>query len=603
MPWDSSSGKVSAASAIELCEKTYAHIAVFRNTIDIMTEFSSSSIYLTGGNKSSRTFVENWLRRIKVQRLTEQFFREYFRSGNVFLYRFDGKFSKEDLRKIRSEADSGRVSLAASKSRIALRYVILDPKNVVALSTSNFSHCKYVKVLSPYEIEQLRNPKTEEDQAVFDALSADAKKKIRGQGLTASGVEIELDPKRLCYVFYKKQPYEPFAIPFGFPVLKDIDRVEALKNMDQAISRTAQNVVLLITMGEKKHEYGGGVNPKAMASIQNIFSNESVTRVLVSDYTTKAQFAIPEIGNILDPKKYEVLERSIRYGLQNIIVGEERLANQMIKVKVFLERLSEGQEAFLQDFLQPEIRKVCKDMGFRKIPTAHFQGSSLKDEVQMMRIYTRLGEIGFLTPEQVFRAMETGILPEDAELDEAQDKYVKSRRKAHFNPVGSGTPMISSPTPPDTGNGNGKESGKPTSPNDGRPAGSSGIPQTTKKVSPQGTSSAKEGKYGVKKMADTVWAISRFSSEAEKAIKRKYKIKELTEQQEIMAASLVERVITTASKGKWSTELKKYLGDPEQLAFNLNSPISKAVEEIAQEHQTDYYTAALLYHSRHGKDS
>ena len=115
----------------------------------------------------------------------------------------------------------------------------------------------------------------------------------------------KLDNAKLSYVFYKKQDYEPFAIPFGFPVLDDINAKLELKKMDQSITRTVENVILLITMGADPEK--GGVNPNNMAAMQNLFKNESVGRVLVSDYTTKAEFVIPELNLVLGPEKYQIL--------------------------------------------------------------------------------------------------------------------------------------------------------------------------------------------------------------------------------------------------------------------------------------------------------
>ena len=39
----------------------------------------------------------------------------------------------------------------------------------------------------------------------------------------SDGIRIKLDPGHLVYSFYKKQDYEPFAVPFGYPVLDDIN--------------------------------------------------------------------------------------------------------------------------------------------------------------------------------------------------------------------------------------------------------------------------------------------------------------------------------------------------------------------------------------------
>ena len=105
------------------------------------------------------------------------------------------------------------------------------------------------KILSEYELERLKNPKTEEDQQVFDSLDKETQDKIKSNTFNFDGVQIKLDPDKLIYSFYKKQDYEPFAIPFGFPVLDDLNWKIELKKIDQAISRTIENVVLLITMG------------------------------------------------------------------------------------------------------------------------------------------------------------------------------------------------------------------------------------------------------------------------------------------------------------------------------------------------------------------
>ena len=58
-----------------------------------------------------------------------------------------------------------------------------------------------------------------------------------------------------------------------------------------------------------------------LEAMQKLFENESIGRVLIADYTTKAEFVIPDIASLLDPKKYEVIDRDINIGLNNILVG------------------------------------------------------------------------------------------------------------------------------------------------------------------------------------------------------------------------------------------------------------------------------------------
>ena len=65
----------------------------------MMSEFANSELYLEGGNSNSREFFKKLFDRIQIWDLKDQYFREYYRSGNIFLYRIDGKFNLEDFRK------------------------------------------------------------------------------------------------------------------------------------------------------------------------------------------------------------------------------------------------------------------------------------------------------------------------------------------------------------------------------------------------------------------------------------------------------------------------------------------------------------------------
>ena len=180
-----------------------------------------------------------------------------------------------------------------------------------------------------------------------------------GGSFSNEGISINLDPKRLSYSFYKKQDYEPFAIPFGFPVLDDINAKLELKKMDQSITRTVENVILLITMGADPEK--GGVNPNNMTAMQNLFKNESVGRVLVSDYTTKAEFIMPELNLVLGPEKYQVLNEDIKQGLQNVIVGEEKFNSTQVKAQIFIDRLKESRHGFLNDQLESAQKELLKE--------------------------------------------------------------------------------------------------------------------------------------------------------------------------------------------------------------------------------------------------
>jgi hypothetical protein len=574
LPYSYGQDGVNVRDSIELCQKAYANISVFRNAIDVMSEFANSGIYLEGGTKSSRDFVYKWFERINLWNLKDQYFREYYRSGNIFLYRVDGKFSKTDFDKITKIYGS---SLSLKPGKLPVKYILLNPYDIVAKNGSSFDSGLYEKILSQYDIERLKNPKTEYDQQVFESLDGDIKEQILKGGYNSDGIKVKLDPSHLVYSFYKKQDYEPFAIPFGYPVLDDINFKLELKQIDQAICRTIENVILLITMGAEPDK--GGINPRNMEAMQNLFKNESVGRVLVSDYTTKAQFVIPDIGKVVGPAKYEVINNDIRDGLQNVIVGDERYSNTQVKAKIFLERLEESRNAFIYDFLQPQVKMVCQNLGFRKYPTVKFEQTDIKDEVQLQRVATRLMELGIITPEQGMDVLEKGSYPKPESMESAQKIYIDQRKEGMYNPIVGGVPMVG----PGPEEGAGLDQSKKEV---GRPIGTSGIPQDQ--------ASDSSDLYSRKGIQETVYKTEALRNLGYKQMRQKLKKKSLKSFEKKMIDDLCESVIVSSASSKWESMLEECLTNPDKIE-SLSA--RSEVQSISISHGLDLYSAALLYHS------
>ena len=565
LPYEYSSEGITCRDAIELCQKAYCNVAVFRNAIDIMSEFTNTDVYLEGGSKKSREFFYEWFKRVNLTSLKDQYFREYYRSGNVFLYRIDGKFQVDDYAKLMNQVGT----IGSSTNKIPLKYILLNPYDVVAKRTTTFNYGSvYQKVLSEYELARLSNPQTEEDIAIFEALDDEIKTSILGGSFSNEGISINLDPKRLSYSFYKKQDYEPFAIPFGFPVLDDINAKLELKKMDQSITRTVENVILLITMGADPEK--GGVNPNNMAAMQNLFKNESVGRVLVSDYTTKAEFIMPELNLVLGPEKYQVLNEDIKQGLQNVIVGEEKFNSTQVKAQIFIDRLKESRHGFLNDFLNKEIKRVAKSLGFRSWPEAKMKDMDMRDEVQLMRASTRLMELGIITPKQGMEMFENGKFPHPDQLESAQKELLKEREKGHFNPLVGGVPVL--PTA-DALLGPRKESG--------RPEGTTGIPLAN-------------ATYSRANIQNTIYSIDSFIHDSKDKMISHLKVKELSGDQEVMLSTLCESIICSQDKESWAKTLESCVKD-----FNKIEDLGtlREVLDISSEHTLETYPAAILYHS------
>jgi hypothetical protein len=547
--------------AVILCQKAYYNVAIFRNTIDLMTEFSSSKVYLTGGSQKAKEFFQAYFKKINLSSFQDQFFREYYRSGNVFIYKFDAAVTDDQLKKITQTFGVSKL-LSDASVKLPVRYTILNPSDIYAGGAINFNSRRFYKILTDYELERLRKPKTEEDLEVLDTLDQETKKKIENKYNGA--VFINLDPDKMVAVFYKKQDYEPLAIPMGFPVLDDINWKLEMKKMDMAVTRTTQQAILLVTMGAEPDK--GGINQKNLEAMQKLFENQSVGRVLIADYTTKAEFVIPDIAALIGPEKYQVVDRDIQIGLNNILIGDEKFANQSIKVQVFIERLEQARQHFINEFLLPEIRRISKDLGFKNFPTPQFEQIDLKDNVQYARIFNRLIELGVLTAEEGIKAIETGRLPDEEESKLAQEKFKQLRDQGYYQPLIGGAQQGA-----------------------GRPDGSTGSPQSTKNVKPIGTSRA----FSVLKIKENILAVQDLEEEVKSAVRKKFNVKKLSNQQKDLAEKISEIIVANESPTDWKSCIGNYIDDPK----DKNQKQINEINEIGAEHQVNSYLASILYHS------
>jgi hypothetical protein len=550
-PFGTGNGTVDIQEAVELCQKACWCFPLLRNVIEIMTELSNSRIYLTEGSERANNFIGGWFNKINLYKTKDQFYREYYRSGNVFFYRFDTEIPTEDI-------TNQSTVYGAAKSSVVLpvRYVLLNPSLIRMETNINFDSPDYLKVLTDYEVSRLKNPQTKSEKLFSDSLPTEVKTKI------LNGYEnmMLLESKYLHTIFYKKQDYEPFAIPMAFPVLKDINWKLELKNIDAAIARTTDWAILLLTMGDEKE----GVTEKQLDRLRSLMENESVKRTLVSDHTTKGQWLIPDIAAILGGAKYEQVDKDIREGLNSIFFSDgEKFANTHVKIKMFLERLNDAQQAFCK-FLQDEVDRVCDAMSFKMYPKVNFEYIDLDDPIQYAKIYTRLMELGIMTPDEGMEAIDIGKLPSPQDAVIAQEKYKKLRDKGYYEPLIGGK----------------------KDPAEGRPGGTKGSPKSSKKVSPIGAS------LSISSVKDIICKASELEDTVLLALRRKFNTKKLSGKQKDVAKLLCSAIMV--NEDNWIESVGKYLESP----MEPNADKMREIDSLASEYGVSHDDAMILLLSR-----
>lgn len=585
MPISEIEGNYSVFGAIDLVYRAYYNFALLRNAISMLTDFSSGKINVKTSNKRVKTFIETWLDAIGINDLQQKAFLEYYRSGNVWFYKFSGKISDDGLNMLRrayaKETVRGQQAFSSRQSKIVpIRYIILNPMQVYLMRGASYTY-GYVRMLSTYEIERLKNPQTDEDKQIFDSFPKDIQRQIK-QGGAWRYLFVPLDQNRLYYVFYRKTDYEPLAVPMAFPLLNDIEFKLELRRIDMTLARTMEQVVLLVTAGQKADQFNQAPGNKQLVALQNIFQNQTIGRVLVADYTTKLEWCIPDLKELLGPAKYERVDKDIKEGLQYMFFGEEKFANAAIKIRIFIESLKEGRRAFLEGFLIPEVKKVCEQMGFRDVPTLEYEDIVLQDEALMNRLYVQMGQLGFLTPDEVFTAVKTGDLPTTEESLDHQEAHKAARKKGLYEPV---APALAG--------------GK------GRPDGTPGTPATRHVSTPIGQTKASEDivrgdhHFGMVRIAENLVAMDKVRAAVEATLLKQHKLDELNDAQQIVAAQVAQSICFNEPEGQWLKAVKRYVKEP-------RDPPKTVTDEIAEiraayhedEHPISQWLGGVLVRSK-----
>ena len=314
--------------------------------------------------------------------------------------------------------------------------------------------------------------------------------------------------------------------------------------------------------------------------MQEIFKNKSVGRVLVSDYTTKAEFVIPDLQKVMGKEKYDVLNQDIREGLNNILLGESKYADTEIKLKIFLQRIEEVRERFIKDFLQAEINTVCETMGLKRPPQIEFKRTDALNYADMQRLIARMVELGILTPNEGMDVIDKGIFPTSEELGLDQSKFVSERKKGYWSPLALGG-----------GVGEKKEektsSQNPSSPTVSAPTG--GRPTGT------GVEKQSKAKFAVDSIRSTLEDVSKFQAQSECFYKEKLSLKNLNKEKKKVISEICLAIIQGCEKSEWKNKLEQIVVNPSVLT---SLGVNDGILQISNDHNLSIEASSILFHSQ-----
>jgi hypothetical protein len=298
--------------------------------------------------------------------------------------------------------------------------------------------------------------------------------------------ELRLDEERLSVIQdITKADYEDWATPQIYPAHKEIMFKRLMRQAEISAVESMKHAITLIKLGNV--EEGFLPTPEQIERVAAALSGGSQVHHLVWDDLIDGKVLQPDIGKIMDPKKYTQVDKDIYSSLgvsESIMTGTGSFANSFMSIKLLLEKL-ETIRCKLEDWLRVEIKKIADAMKFRRLPIIKWGLMNLRDENAERKLWIELYDRGIVSDESILERFGT-----DFDIETERQKYEKGIKEKENPDVRKPDDKFRSPVMVSRGPFNRDLINKPTPPGQGGKGGrpvKTGTPQTKKRnTKPQG---------------------------------------------------------------------------------------------------------------------
>ena len=242
--------------------------------------------------------------------------------------------------------------------------------------------------------------------------------------------ELKLDEKRLAVIQdVTKADYEEWATPQIFPAVKEVAFKRLVRAAEISAVESMKHAITLIKLGDVKE--GFIPTEDQIERVAAALAGGSQVHHLVWDDLIDGKVLQPDIGKIMDPKKYVQIDKDIYSALgvsESVMTGNGSFANSFMSIKLLLEKL-ETIRCKLEDWLQVEVKKIADAMKFRRLPIIKWGLMNLRDENSERKLWLDLYDRGIVSDESMLEQFGT-----DFNIETERQKYEK-KIKIKENPA------------------------------------------------------------------------------------------------------------------------------------------------------------------------
>lgn len=460
---------------IAQCIMGYIEYGLLRVVIELCADFATEGLSIEHDNATVDNFYKNWITKVRLKERINRFYIDMFTGGGVFIHKINAKLSTSEVTKMKKSTayaqilnegsllirdESGknytispnieiddRLSCftdfreavlkykmpvyysdkSANEKEIPWEYISLPILNMETRERSVGSKGKWVFCLTEEDANAFKNfvkiiVDSEKNNAKI--VAPDFIKGITNYKGKKKGIfkyEVELSSKDLYVIFDKKFDNWSWAIPFVYPSLKHLKYKDFLRDLERKYGKSVINSVVLWELGDP--ELGIMPEDEHFERLADMLQQPGRSMNILWPAPIKAHVIEPKMQNVLDPKKYEEVNRDIllSLGVPDVLLGGKgsNFSNAALSIAAILQRLQDARDKF-EIWLMNELKIIADAMGFRKPPIIKWRRSSLKDESAERTFKLALFDRGILSAEALLKDAD-----EDIALEVARQKNEK----------------------------------------------------------------------------------------------------------------------------------------------------------------------------------
>ncbi len=418
---------------MSLSQLAYEKVAIVRNVIDMMSDFTTHGIRIVHPNRQIENFCKSWAKTVRFVHTSERIANTIYRLANCPVKIRYGmvpirvekewrkSFAQENLPVTRDSDINDRkndINIKKKgkqeKRRIPLGYNILDPRTlqVIGGELSAFvgKPVYALRISSKFRMMIQRMKRLSvNSKHIADMLQIIPDKLL--QAVEGGLAVVPLDQEKLKMLHYKKDDWKIWATPFLGSILDNLIMLEKMHLADMSALDGAISTVRLWRLGSLETVPPILPEPAAIARLRNILAQTGMgTLDLVWGPELDFKESDSKVHNYLKPEKYAQVMSEIFSGLGvpptltggsgGAKGGGQGFTNNVLSMKTLIERLEYGR-GVITDFWEEQFKILQKAMGWRFPPKIMFDYKVLSDEAAEKKMILDLYDRDLIAAETV----------------------------------------------------------------------------------------------------------------------------------------------------------------------------------------------------------